>query len=59
MQEESVDRARPPRCIYQDRIIRPFKLKEAQIVLILKVFYKIIKITEKILIYENLISESG
>jgi hypothetical protein len=42
--EESVERFRPPRCIYQDRIIRPYKQKEAQIVFILKVIFKIFKI---------------
>lgn len=39
MQEESVSRVRPPRCIYADKIIRPYILKEAQCVAILKVFF--------------------
>jgi hypothetical protein len=37
IQEESVDRVRPPRFIYQDKIIRPYSYKEAQGVNILKV----------------------
>jgi hypothetical protein len=37
VQEESVSRVRPPRCIYADKIIRPYILKEAQCVAILKV----------------------
>lgn len=37
LQEESVDRSRPPRPIYNDKIIRSYKLKEAQAVYIYKV----------------------
>ncbi len=37
IQEESVDRLRPPRCIYQDKIIRPYSYKEARGVDIFKV----------------------
>lgn len=32
-----MNRVRPPRCLYKDSIIRPYKLKEAQGVFILKV----------------------
>jgi hypothetical protein len=39
VQEESVNRVRPPRYIYQDGIIRPYRLKEAQSLLILEVVY--------------------
>ena len=36
VQEESLSRVRPPRCIYSDKIIRPLILKEAQCGAILK-----------------------
>ena len=38
MQEESVDRARPPRAIYFDRIIKPYKLKEAHAMFMIRVW---------------------
>ncbi len=41
VQEESVSRVRPPRCIYDDKIIRPYCFKEAQCVSVLKVCVKI------------------
>ena len=38
LQEEYIERVRPPRCIYKDGIINTYRLKEAQIISILKVF---------------------
>lgn len=36
IQEESVDRARPPRAIYSDRIVRPYRIREAHAIFLLK-----------------------
>lgn len=36
-QEEAIVRNRPPRCIYEDGIVRPYRLEEAQGIHILKV----------------------
>ncbi|RNA17061.1 vacuolar sorting-associated 13A [Brachionus plicatilis] len=40
VQEESINRSRPPRAIYGDRIIRPYQIKEAQAVFIYKTMEK-------------------
>ncbi|CAF0704730.1 unnamed protein product [Brachionus calyciflorus] len=47
VQEESVERVRPPRSIYNDAVIRPYKFREAQAVLIYKSLEKSIFLNDK------------